>query len=592
MPEGLLPRRATAWLALCLTAIVLVDRIAGLDWMLPHSPEPDRHLTNQVGFLWNGGDPWSAPRQFYFYPALISRTVALTPPPKVPQDADIAHHLRAASEGVLRVRLLAALAGVLTIPLTYALARRFLQPWPALLAAGLLGTSYLFNLLSVQARPHAILACISLAAVLSNLALRAKAGLGAYFASGILAALAVGCLQNGAFVLPSLLCAHWLADKRRGFLKALVPAAIPIALVLLSLLSFYPFLASESGEADAPREFTDYTVRDGAIELGNQRLRLERFDGSGFARILDYLLWNDPVLLALCALGVAIGIPAMFLGWRRLPRERRADLAVVLAYAVPHYLVLGSYRHTWGRFLLPLLPFAAVLAAFAATSALAWIASHIASPRWRSALMALGALSLAAFPSFAWHRFGVLRRRPDTLEQAAAWLEANAQRGSDTVLVQRTLDLPLYSTPEALDASESDFPRSSYAPDSHRKWSFHQTRIDPSIGSEHGWKLAYTPFNPRRRKQLSTPEQVESTLSELAARYVVVEDSSRTAILPEESNLLAFARQRGHLVARFQPRTFTEPHYEWMDYQDARFAVLRTLRSSCFGPLIEIYELP
>ena len=55
--------------------------------------------------------------------------------------------------------------------------------------------------------------------------------------------------------------------------------------------------------------------------------------------------------------------------------------------------------------------------------------------------------------------------------------------------------------------------------------------------------------------------------------------------------MLEAVRKSGELVARFQPRTFTEPHFEWMDYQDARFAVLRTLRSSCFGPLIEIYAL-
>ncbi len=595
-----LGRTGAALAVAALTLAALGARLAARDWLLPHYPEPDRYLVAQVDYLAAGGRLREAPVDFWWYPSMVAEALALLPPVPTP-DPDavtVEQHWRAALAPILRVRTAVAWLAALAVPLTYLLARRFLRRGPALLAAALLATSLLHLTFSTQARLHAVQATAALLAVLGALRVAERGRWRDYVGAGLGAAAAVGVLQNGVFTLPALGAAHLLRPRAPGEARVLAPRALArlglaLALAALAFARFHPYLFVQQRD-DQRRAYTELAVRDGSIELGPQRLDLERFDGSGFARLPQYLAWNDPVLLGLGAVGVLAWLasrrraaPAREPGE---PAGRGRALVVVLAYVVPLTLVMGSYRNTWGRFLLPLLPYLAVLAARGA------VALHAAAARAssrdgraRPVLAGAGALAVLALPVAAGAKLVALRARPDTFEEAAAWVEAHLDPATDRVATTPGMFLPLFLDDASLDAlAQQPFFRmaNSFARETY--WLTYQREL-PAARRPDAWRVGLLRV-PRRATPAEARDRVDAFRAELRPTCAVLERSQRMRSFQGLEHAVAALTAGGAPVAALRPHAPGDD-VPWLDYQDQPWAFARILRQRALGPGVEILRL-
>src|SRR5262249_39747635 len=150
---------------------------------------------------------------------------------------------------------------------------------------------------------------------------------------------------------------------------------------------------------------------------------LKSFNGGGFAVVLDTLISFEPVATALALVGVGALIVQLARRKARGEPSDRGDLWVVLAYAVPYFVAVGLYAKSFDRFVIPLLPFVALLAAFGAR-AIAHGAARALAPSSRAKLVAaLAVVLLLPSTLFAW-KLGSIRAADDTWTRAAAWVKS------------------------------------------------------------------------------------------------------------------------------------------------------------------------
>jgi hypothetical protein len=149
--------------------------------------------------------------------------------------------------------------------------------------------------------------------------------------------------------------------------------------------------------------------------------------------------------------GVLLGLASVgFL--RRLVRViTRGDRMSILLLSFPllYYASMGSTRHYFARYALPLLPFGAVFAAEALMVGSAWVRRR--RVRWgRCLAMALAIASIAQ--PLAWSiRHDVLLTRQDTRTLAKEWIEAHIPPGAKIAT-----DWPVYEPPLSRETYEVD----------------------------------------------------------------------------------------------------------------------------------------
>jgi hypothetical protein len=307
----------------------------------------------------------------------------------------------------VRMRTWIALIASVLVPLTWLLARRLLGSVGAISAAAFVALSLLHLLFSQQARPHGAHATVALAAVLAQLALLQRPSMARFALAALACAAAIACLHTGIFTLTPLVVAWWLArrDGRRLPWWLNLAALIPCA---AAAWFFYP---------RAP-----LTEHEGAtVELGGHTLYFDKIDGTGF-RTVASVMWNyDPALSVLAALGAVLAIVHAVRS-RPVAGERR-DVALVLsAYALPYLFAIGMFGETVDRFLMPLVPYFALLAGYAVERLLG--AVQRVAPR---ALVLAGAF---AFPGVVIARYVAVRDAPDTFEAAADWVTQHVTPGT------------------------------------------------------------------------------------------------------------------------------------------------------------------
>ena len=432
MLQGTTRRRALVALVL-LTALALGLRLWNLGARLPAMPEPDDvvvvqalHLEEQRLGLRSKEDAVNSQ-----YPLLLGLLLEALPGELVqtaPVQAPLSEHLSAAAEPHRMGRRLVVGFSLLLIPGSYLLARRFLGRGPSLFAAALVATSLLHCLYSQQARPHVPLATLGVWAVLACQRLVRRGGVPAYLWAGLTTSAAVACLHNGfALLLPLGLALLLRWPRERGFAR--LSALLPLGLLGFSIDLAYPTLLGAGSDLG-------FDKPEGSFFLSGHRIDSINIDGRGFLLVLGYLWGHDPLMVLLGGLGLAL-----LLGRARSARlsdVARRDLWIALAFALPYLLVIGLYARTFGRFLLPLLPYAALLAAAGAALALRRLPA-LAPPR-RAAFAALLAL---AFPLAQDVQLQRLRSRPDTHSQLADFLTEHADPQSDLILLGNQVCLPL-----------------------------------------------------------------------------------------------------------------------------------------------------
>lgn len=555
--EGPRPR----WVLPALLAVLLAGlllRWTGLDYTLPAVRGHDeRAFEIQVDHFRAGTQPprgkeWALDA----YPHLLPRAIALLPDPEpeLGPGASLEEHRAAAGAQWVQLRRVSAWLGWLMVPLTYLLARRFLQAPAALFASALTATSVLCISMSVQAKPHAAAASLELLTLLLALEHVRQPTAWRALALGIAGALAVGVLHSGWIVGPPLVLAFLLTALRaRAWVwKPALAAALP---VLASVWISYPFFMPGVQAAG------DYTPRgtglSGFLEFFSEGVGCARFGA-----LFEGLFVLDPLLVLSGLLGLVLLVTGFRRDWLREPAA-----LLIAAFALPYAAVLALHEGTLVRFLLPFAPLAALAAGFAF--------ERLVLVPGRAPTLVLGAvLCLSAVPAaqFAW-----IRTQPDPLTQCADWIEANIPPG-DVIVFVPYADLPLAYEREVALENAGGSERSLWS-----EWQLEHPIQDPAhphrpIRVEPGQR-------PQSRQQLLADPR--GYLEAIGARWVVIDLSGGGSEL---------FRDCAERVARFSPRRSDDGEDRGLSlagtgWDRLRPGALRMLRMHSFGTSVEVWKL-
>lgn len=432
-------RARTAW---CLLALIVIAgwalRVRGLDWQLPQWTHSDGYvLRNQTAQLRGEIEGLPAteaesdsPALPGYYPLLPATVMAVVPSrePVVEGLAPLERALELARAPWLHLRRMSAWIALGAVIATYALARRFVGRWSALFAAALVSASLLHVTFSSAQRPHALFATVISLALLAILWSRRRSKLVAQLSGALGFAASASTLQSGFAVLPAWGLAWILRRERRAWWLEALALLASLALVGLVLRWAY----------------SDPEFAQGGI-TGRHVIWWSSTPGLGLWVLARAMLLYEPVLLlGIVAALLAAVLPALR---RRAEwdRERRDDMLACLGFVLPYGGFFALFGGTFERFALPLLPFAAIAAAWGLGL---WGRALLGE---RRVALACAALALLALPVAACWRLGELRSRPDTLELAARWIAARASDGHRKVLISSlNLELPFFYSRESL----------------------------------------------------------------------------------------------------------------------------------------------
>ena len=197
-------------------------------------------------------------------------------------------------------------------------------------------------------------------------------------------------------------------ERLRPELRRLVLAGV-IAGLAFTLANPYALLA--------PRSFL-YGVREQRTYAGDvEKIGLD--DVTGWGYYLWTLTWGlGWIPLALSALGAVL---ALLRDWR--------TTLLLLSFVVAFWLFMGMQTRFYGRWLLPVYPFLALLAGYAVVRV-----AGFARGRWRTPLgIAIVAVALIQ-PLFSIVHVNQVLGNTDTRKQARKWLVANLPRGERAVI--------------------------------------------------------------------------------------------------------------------------------------------------------------
>ncbi|MFM7281858.1 MAG: hypothetical protein ACKO32_08770 [Planctomycetia bacterium] len=547
-----------AWLLLAgLLLLLAIPRLWGNAGGLPGQTEPDGLvIATQAQLLRTGADPGAEPLLWGFYPHLTARLSALRSGPR-PVEGLEAQRSEAGRE-YASVRETSAWLSLLIVPLSFLLARRWLEERLALLVAGLSGASLLHLWFAVQARPHALLAVLALASVLAALSYAAKPGWARLSLLAVLCGLALGTLANGVFTLLPALLALYCAHGFKGWWRAAVLAGIAGSLAV----AFHPF-AIPFGEATGPA----LGLENGQFLLFGHRIDLALFRGAGFLELAGSL-WRYDLWLAVLAMFALALSP-----WGRRAALERREIIIVLAFVIPYLLVFGLYGRTYQRFLLPLLPFVALF--------IGWSLSAFSRARW-VVWVALAPQLLLSL------QFARLHAAPTTIDEASAWVARELDPAKTRIAFLPSFELPLPYSAAALErnAVMLDNPQ--------RPWFRYQSSLAPQLRVQPGYDLTAFALDGAENFR-RTQSDTQAWLTELSADYFVVEvytDGRKPLALANIHPTLPALATR---VARFAPggeaQTDNWPlTYSDDEYPHKKIWALELLRAERMGPVIEIWK--
>lgn len=562
--------RGERWVLVALFLASLAWNALGIERLLPYDPEPDNYCAVQVQELEARVPVEERMDKFRSYPLGLAALARALPRFEAAPSAPKAEHLRAASDVSLRVRLVAVLLSSLLAPATFLFARRFLPPWGALAAALFAATSLLDQLFAAQGRPHGPLVALAVLSVVATLRLLRGPSLGAYALVGVAIAAATSTLQTGVFGLVPLVVAHrWILRERRferG--RAWAGLALAFALVVLAYVvtrADGPSLASESG------------VRGTSLRIGSHYFEATLLNGRGFLDFLQELWMHDPVLLVLGLAGVLLALPT----WKRWYAD--PETCVAGSYALVYLGLWGFYGWTYDRYWLPLVPFLAFLTARVLVVAVERLRPReSALRRVVASALVLGAFALPAWASVAFAR---LRVAPDTIEEAAAWLEREADPAAGRIAVTPQLNVPVWYTERAL--REPDVPKLTGA------WMRYQRGHALDDARAPRFDLVNLPTTLAAQEKHPDAAALVAWMDAVDPAYVVYEATLWNRDLEVVQMLYARMRDRGYELVHASPELGAGYLNRRTDlYQRVLGCLRRVLTLDRLGSRIEIWRAP
>jgi hypothetical protein len=285
------------------------------------------------------------------------------------------------------------------------------------------------------------------------------------------------------------------------------------------------------------------------------------------------MLWEFDPVLAVLAL---IGAPFAIASWRR---SRRRDVWIVLAYAVPYAAILALDPNVQERFLLPLVPLLACLAAAPVALALEWLRA-----RAGAAAATAAAVLLLGGPAVAAACYARTAAAPDNYMIAADWIRAHV-KPEERVLATPGAVLPLLIDADALHEDEKD--QSWLA----NPWMIYQYLLPQIPDGDPRWKILFVPVGEWRGGRTLDRARANAILEETRADYVLLEDSVRMHKYYPTAELERAGAESGELVHR-SVGTIPGPEDGLIfEYSGTRGLARRILGAEAFGPGIRIYRI-
>jgi mannosyltransferase len=314
------------------------------------------------------------------------------------------------------LRLPSLVCGVATIPLVFAVGRRLVGPWGALVGAGLATLSPFLVWYSNEARAYALLAFLVVASTWALLWALERGGFGRWALLTVLVAAALLTHYTALFVVAAqALWALWIARER------MVPLLASLAAAALIVAAWLPFAPGDNGAIAFLVKLTPDTVA---------REALRAVGGQPYVKVAD--LPGSAGWVAL-GLGAALALAGVACAVRAGRADRRLLLVAVLAFVTPVGLIVYSLFKPniyVGRNLIASLPYlyllvGALLVALPRPLAIAGVA-----------LTAIG-LGIGLGKSFEQRH-----QRPDW-KAVAAYLDGRVVNGD------RVVELELFPVPNA-----------------------------------------------------------------------------------------------------------------------------------------------
>jgi hypothetical protein len=399
-----------------LLAITLLLRLWGIKQGLPYSynvDEATHFVPRAIGFFSHDLNP-----QYFLNPPAYSYLLqvvfelwfgsadALT-------RAYVAHP----TEVFVLARVVAAVLGTAAVWLTYLTGARLFGRSAGLLAAAIFGLAFLpifYSHLALNDVPTLAPVALSLygtAGVVKRGRTRdyaiAGLGIGLAAATKYTGGITLVCLA-GAFVSDAAGRPFWTAARGVGI--GLLVALISFVLANpYSVLDFSAFQAGVSQQA--------------SLAAGQDPVKLGTTPGSGIGYYLWTFTWGLGWGPTIAAIGGAVLL---------LARRRFAMALVLIPAPVAFIIFMGVQQRFFGRWLMPIFPIVALLAAYAGVALVRWLSGVRRVPvplAWGVVAVLLLAQSIVAVV----HDDAVLSR-PDTRNLTRAWMLANVPAGSKVVI--------------------------------------------------------------------------------------------------------------------------------------------------------------
>ena len=310
-------------------------------------------------------------------------------------------------------RYLSAAAGIASVLMMFRIGLRLFGRTTALAAAALLSLAFLHVRDSHFGVTDVPMTFLVLVAFLFIVRLSEAGETRDLIAAGVAAGLATSTKYNAALIaLPAVLV---ILTGRPGvqeegherFRRAALFGSMMVAAFLLT--SPYTLL-------DYRRFLEDFTFESRHLVRGHGRDL-----GRGWSHHLVSTL-RYGVGVPILASGVA---GFLLLLWK----DRRKGLLVAL-FPVTYYLVLGSGRTVFARYMLPVVPFLCLAAGYAVTEAASWLAARVGRPRLAPIMAAAGVIAVVWPSAQSVIAFDQLISLDDNRLLARRWVERHFPEGT------------------------------------------------------------------------------------------------------------------------------------------------------------------
>jgi Dolichyl-phosphate-mannose-protein mannosyltransferase len=320
-------------------------------------------------------------------------------------------------------RLVAAVLGTAAVWLTYLAGVRLLGRTVGLLAAAIFGLAFLpifYSHLALNDVPTLAPVALSLYGIAGVMRRGRRRD---YVIAGVGIGLAAATKYTGGITLMCLIAAFacdaatgsgWQAVRRCGL-------ALGLALVAFLLANPYALLHFSS--------FTSGVSQQASLAAGQDPVKLGSSPGSGVAYYLWTFTWGIGWVPSLAALGGAALLVA---------RRRLGLILVLLPAPIVFVIFMGDQQRFFGRWLMPIFPIVALLAAYGAVELVRWLARARGVPIVLAGAV-VAVVLLAQSVVTVVHDDAVLSR-PDTRNLTRAWMVDHVPAGAKVVIEPEVAD--------------------------------------------------------------------------------------------------------------------------------------------------------